>query len=350
MTDVFQLVCPCLLGVEGLVADDLRSMGAGKVEPQNGRVHFEGNPEMLARANICSRYAERVLVQLGSFRAVTFEQLFQGVKALPWEDWIGKTDRFPVKGRSLNSKLASVPDCQAIIKKAIVERLKLKYKVPWFEETGNLYQVQFLLMKDQASIMIDTSGAGLHKRGYRANSTEAPIKETLAAAMAKLSRVRRDAHFIDPFCGSGTLLIEAALYAMNIAPGLRRRFAAEEWSFGEGVWKRERERAQDLVRRDSKFEAFGYDIDGAAVSLALENAKKAGEMCIRDRYRTAARIFAALAKKLRRKQKTLKKVMVNHKNPLKPRANVLYNCFTNFRNKRSGSGGRQGSKNEGYQS
>ena len=276
MTDVFQLVCPCLLGVEGLVADDLRSMGAGKVEPQNGRVHFEGDPEMLARANICSRYAERVLVQLGSFRAVTFEQLFQGVKALPWEDWIGKTDRFPVKGRSLNSKLASVPDCQAIIKKAIVERLKLKYKVPWFEETGNLYQVQFLLMKDQASIMIDTSGAGLHKRGYRANSTEAPIKETLAAAMAKLSRVRRDAHFIDPFCGSGTLLIEAALYAMNIAPGLRRRFAAEEWSFGEGVWKRERERAQDLVRRDSKFEAFGYDIDGAAVSLALENAKKAG--------------------------------------------------------------------------
>lgn len=276
MTDVFQLVCPCLLGVEGLVADDLRSMGAQNVEPQNGRVVFEGNPEMLARANLCSRYAERVLVQLGSFRAVTFEQLFQGVKALPWEAWIGKADRFPVKGRSLSSKLSSVPDCQAIIKKAIVERLKLKYKVPWFEETGSLYQIQFLLMKDQVSVMIDTSGAGLHKRGYRANSTEAPIKETLAAAMANLSRVRRDGHFIDPFCGSGTLLIEAALYAMNIAPGLQRRFAAEEWAFEAGVWQRERERAQDLVRRDSKFEAFGYDIDGAAVALTLDNAKKAG--------------------------------------------------------------------------
>ena len=186
-----------------------------KVEPQNGRVLFCGNEEILARVNIGSRYAERVLIQVGAFPARSFEELFQGIKALPWERWIGRQDQFPVKGRSLNSKLSSVPDCQSIIKKAIVERLKQHYHVSWFEETGTLYQVQFLLMKDQVSIMIDTSGAGLHKRGYRANSAEAPIKETLAAAMVHLARVRSDANFIDPFCGSGTILIEAALYAVS---------------------------------------------------------------------------------------------------------------------------------------
>lgn len=163
---------------------------------------------MLARANLGSRYGERVLIELGSFEARSFEELFQGVKALPWEQWIGKEDAFPVKGRSLNSKLASVPDCQSIIKKAVVERLKGKYHLNWFEETGTLHQIQFLIMKDHVSVMLDTSGAGLHKRGYRANSTEAPIKETLAAAMAYLSRVRRDGIVIDPFCGSGTILVE----------------------------------------------------------------------------------------------------------------------------------------------
>lgn len=273
----FKMVCPCLLGVEGLVADELRAMEARNVEPQNGRVLFEGNVDLLARANLNSRYSERVLVQMGSFRAVTFEQLFQGVKAIPWENWIGKKDKFPVKGRSLSSKLFSVPDCQSIIKKAIVERLKQHYRVPWFEETGALYQIQFLILKDQVSVMIDTSGPGLHKRGYRANSTEAPIKETLAAAMVHLSRVRPDAHFIDPFCGSGTILIEAACYAMNIAPGLQRRFAAEAWEIADrSVWMREKERAQSLIRRDCKFEGFGYDIDGGAVALTLENARKAG--------------------------------------------------------------------------
>lgn len=275
--DNFKLVCPCLLGVEGLVGDELRAMDAKNVEPQNGRVVFDGDAAMLARANICSRYSERVQVLMGTFRARTFEELFQGVKALPWENWIGKTDIFPVKGRSLSSKLSSVPDCQSIIKKAVVERLKQKYKIPWFEETGNLYQIQFLIMKDQVSVMIDTSGAGLHKRGYRANSTEAPIKETLAAAMVHLARVRTDANFIDPFCGSGTILIEAALYALNIAPGMRRRFTAENWpAVNAQIWQQEKERAQDLVRRDATFTGTGYDIDGAAVSLAIENAKKAG--------------------------------------------------------------------------
>lgn len=273
----FKLVCPCLLGVEGLVADELKKMEAKNVEAQNGRVVFDGSDEMIARANICSRYAERVLIQAANFPARSFEELFQGVKAVPWERWIGKNDAFPVKGRSLNSKLSSVPDCQSIIKKAIVERLKQKYHINWFEETGNLYQIQFLIMKDNVSVMIDTSGAGLHKRGYRANSTEAPIKETLAAAMAYLARVRHDAHFIDPFCGSGTILIEAAMYTLNIAPGMQRHFAAERWqNIGTEVWQRERKRAQDLVLRDAAFSAYGYDIDGAAVALTLENAKKAG--------------------------------------------------------------------------
>lgn len=275
--DEYKLVAPCLLGIEGLVADELKQMEAQNVQAQNGRVFFDGSDEMLARANLNSRFSERILIQVGSFTARSFEELFESVKALPWERWIAKNDAFPVKGRSLNSKLASIPDCQSIIKKAVVERLKQKYHVGWFEETEALVQIQFLIMKDQVSMMIDTSGAGLHKRGYRANSTEAPIKETLAAALVHLSRVRRDANFIDPFCGSGTILIEAALYALNIAPGIQRHFSAEKWdTIDQNVWQRERIRAQELVRHDSSFMAHGYDIDGAAVTLTLENARKAG--------------------------------------------------------------------------
>lgn len=275
--EMFEMVAPCLLGVEGLVGEELRDMEAAEVRPENGRVFFKGDEHMLARANMGSRYSERILIHLGTFPARTFEELFQGVKSLPWERWIGKEDAFPVKGRSLNSKLHSLPDCQSIIKKAVVERLRSSYHVSWFEETGPLHQIQFLIMKDQASLMLDASGVGLHKRGYRQNSTEAPIKETLAAAMVKLARVRSDGNFIDPFCGSGTLLTEAALYALNIAPGLQRRFSAEKWAQVDNrVWQEERNRARDLVRRDATFRATGYDIDPAAVSLALDNAKKAG--------------------------------------------------------------------------
>ena len=233
----YQLVLPCLLGVEGLVAEELRDMGAENVAPENGRVLCAGSPEMIARANICSRFAERVLVLLGTFEAKSFESLFRGVKALPWTEWIGRDDAFPVKGRCLSSQLMSVPDCQAIIKKAVVESLKEAYKLEHFPETGANYQIQFLIMKDKVSIMLDTSGAGLHKRGYRKNSNEAPIKETLAAVMAKLSRVRTDGTLIDPFCGSGTILIEGAMLAMHIAPGLRRHFAAEKWKAVPGSGK-----------------------------------------------------------------------------------------------------------------
>lgn len=273
----FQLVCPCLFGLEGPLADELRKMGAENVAPQNGRVVFDGSDEMIARANICSRYAERVQILMAAFPARSFEELFQGVRNLPWERWIGKTDAFPVNGSCLNSQLASVPDCQSIIKKAVVERLKSKYSVNWFEETGLPRKIHFLILKDMVSIMIDTSGPGLHKRGYRANATEAPIRETLAAAMVYFSRVRHDANFIDPFCGSGTLLIEAALTALNIAPGVSRRFDAEGWNtIDSGVWKKERERARSLEMHDTGFSAKGYDIAPAAVALASENAQKAG--------------------------------------------------------------------------
>lgn len=275
--DKFKMVIPCLLGLEGPIAAELKTMEAENVAAQDGRVFFEGGADILARANLFSRYGERVQLYIGGFEALTFDQLFEGVKSLPWEQYIGKDDAFPVKGHALQSKLMSVPDCQSIVKKAIVERLKSRYHSAWFRETGAKKQVQFLIMKDKVSLMIDTSGVGLHKRGYRQNSVEAPIKETLAASMAYLSRVRTDGTIIDPFCGSGTLLIESALYALNVAPGIHRRFGAEKWAeIPEEVWRRERERARDLIRKGIDFQAYGYDIDDEAVELTKENARKAG--------------------------------------------------------------------------
>ena len=271
------MTAPCMFGVEGLLADELREMGAENVQPQNGRVFFEGDGHILARANLCSRFGERILLVMGRFTAKTFTQLFDQTKALPWERFVGRQDAFPVKGRSVSSRLASVPDCQAIIKKAVVERLKETYRIPWFEENGSLYQIQFLLMKDEMLLMLDTSGKGLHKRGYRKNNTGAPIKETLAAAMARLARVRDRTTLIDPFCGSGTILVEGAMMAMNIAPGLRRSFAAEHWrQVPQTIWSEERKRALDAIQRDVAFQALGFDIDPAAVALTMENARLAG--------------------------------------------------------------------------
>ncbi len=275
--ETIQFSAPCLLGIEGLVAGELRRMEALEVEAQNGRVLFRGGLGILARANLCSRFAERIQILMGTFPAASFEALFQGVRALPWERWIGKQDAFPVKGRSLSSQLASLPDCQSIVKKAVVERLKEKYQLSWFEETGPVHQISFLILKDQVSVMLDTSGPGLHKRGYRQNAAEAPIKETLAAAMADLAHIRGDSVLYDPFCGSGTLLIESALLALRIAPGLRRRFSAERWAqIPAQIWQEERSRAQGLVLADRPFVAYGSDIDENALRLTEENAKKAG--------------------------------------------------------------------------
>lgn len=268
---------PCLFGVESLVAQELGDLGLEQVRAENGRVLFSGGWEAMIRANLNSRFGERVLLLLGSFQARSFEELFQGVKALPWERFLGKEDQFPVTGSCLTSQLHSVPDCQAIMKKAIVERLKSKYGLSWFPETGPLHRVRFRILKDQVSVMIDTSGEGLHKRGYRAVSNDAPLKETLAASLLKLSRLRSDGHLIDPFCGSGTMLVEGALMARNIAPGLNRSFTAETWtSIPLRLWQQERERARSLERRDVSFRAEGFDIDPAAVELSLANAKKAG--------------------------------------------------------------------------
>ena len=270
-------VAPCLLGVEGAVADELRMMDAENVRAENGRVLFSGDENILARANICSRFSERILIHLSSFRATSFEELFQGVKAIAWEDYIGSRDNFPVKGYSISSALHSVPDCQAIIKKAVVERMKAHYGITWFEETGPRHQIQFSIMKDEVTIMLDTSGAGLHKRGYRPAANDAPIKETLAAAMAYFSRLKHYHTMYDPFCGSGTVLIEGAMLANNIAPGIKRLFSADRWGlFDEQIWKDERMRAKSLVKTDVDFVAYGSDIDSHAITLTGMNAQRAG--------------------------------------------------------------------------
>lgn len=270
-------VIPCLLGLEKLIADEMKDIGAENVKAENGRVLFSGDENILARANICSRYAERIQVLVGSFEAHSFEDLFQGTKALPWENWIGRFDAFPVKGYSLNSDLFSVSDCQSIIKKAVVERLKSKYSISWFDETGPVYQIQFSIMKNMVSLLIDTTGAGLHKRGYRLEAGGAPIKETLAASLCNLARLREYHTLYDPMCGSGTILIEGAMLANNIAPGVNRHFAAERWSnIDEKVWSEERQRAKSLENRESRFVAYGSDIDSATLEIAKANAERAG--------------------------------------------------------------------------
>lgn len=270
---------PCLFGLESVLAGEIRRMGGEEVTVLDGRVDFSGGVELLARGNLWLRTAERLFVKLGEFPARSFEELFQGVRGLPLEEWIGRQDAFPVKGHSVRSVLHSVPDCQKIIKKAAVERLKEKYGVSWFEEMGPVHQLRFTILKDRAAIFLDTSGDGLHKRGYRRESGGAPIKETLAAGMLDLAFVKRDTLLVDPFCGSGTLLIEGALRALGIAPGLKRRFAAEYWrSVPERVWREERSRAVELSNShpEAKFRAVGYDLDPAMVELTLQNARKAG--------------------------------------------------------------------------
>ena len=275
--DRFELTAPCIFGLEGVLGDELKRMEIENVRVQNGRVDFSGTEETIARANICSRYAERILIKVGEFKASSFTELFDNVKTLDWERYISKTSAFPVKGWSLDSTLHSIPDCQSIIKKAIVTRLSEKYGISWFEETGAIISIRFSILKDTVTMTIDTSGEGLHKRGYRRNSNDAPIKETLAAGMCDLARIYPDTQIYDPFCGSGTILIEAALKATNIAPGLQRYFTCERFDFiSQDAFRRERMRAQDLIRHNIDFMAFGSDIDESCVELTLANAKKAG--------------------------------------------------------------------------
>ena len=271
------MAAPCIFGLESLVRRELEDMGAQNVSAENGRVFFSGDESMLARANIRSRYSERIYIDLGSFEAHSFEDLFQGTKALNWERWISRYDEFPVKGYSVNSDLFSVSDCQSIVKKAVVERLKGVYGIDWFEETGAKHQIEFSIIKNTVHLMIDTTGNGLHKRGYRPVANDAPLKETLAAAMCSLSRLRPYHTLYDPMCGSGTILIEGAMLVHNIAPGVNRHFSAERFEqIDFSVWEREREKARQEEIEQSDFKAYGSDIDLNALETARQNAKRAG--------------------------------------------------------------------------
>lgn len=274
------LSCPCHFGLEKTLKFEVGRIGGENISVADGRVDFEGDERLIARANLCLATAERVQIKLGDFfvgGAEPFDELFEGVRKLPLERFIGAGDAFPVKGHCINSKLTSVPACQSIVKKAAVTRLSEKFGKKYFEETGPIHQISFNIMKDRAVIFLDTSGAGLHKRGYRRNSNAAPIKETLAAGIVDIAMVKRDTLFCDPFCGSGTLLIEAAYKAMNIAPGLKRTFAAEKWDIiPENIWREERTRAMDSIIRDSGFFASGSDCDPECVRLSQENCAKAG--------------------------------------------------------------------------
>lgn len=272
-----ELIATTLLGVESIVAKEIRKLGYKDVTVEDGRVTFVGDEAAVCRANLWLRCAERVLIKIGEFKAETFDELFEGTKALPWADWLPADAEFPVNGYSLRSKLFSIPDCQAIIKKAIVESMKKKYKREWFEENGAQYKIHFGMIKDKVTLMIDTSGPSLHKRGYREISIEAPLRETLAAAMIEISRWKPDMPFLDPFCGSGTIPIEAAMMATNTAPGINRNFTAENWErVPEKLWSSAREEASSLMKADSSPNIMGSDIDGQAVKLSRENAKKAG--------------------------------------------------------------------------
>ena len=267
-----QFVIPTLFGLEGLCADEVRRLGLSEVRAENGRVLCTGTAADLPRLDLNLRTGERVLLVLGTFPARTFDELFEGVRALPWERFIPREGQFPVKGHSLNSQLHSVPACQAIVKKAVAARLGEKYGLSTLPETGALYQVQFSLMKDTAALMLDTTGPGLHKRGYRAQGVAAPLRETLAAAMVLLSRYRGRDPFCDPFCGSGTVAIEAALIAKNRAPGLNRTFSAQKWSWlPSRLWVDAAGEAMDR-EFDGPHEIWGGDLDPAAVELARHNA------------------------------------------------------------------------------
>ncbi|MBQ7172664.1 MAG: class I SAM-dependent RNA methyltransferase [Clostridia bacterium] len=270
------LVATCLFGLEKLLGEEIDSLGCKRILTMDGRIFFEGDERAIVRANLRLRLAEHVFVLLGSFSATTFTELFDGVAAIPLEEWIGKEDAFPVKGHSIKSRLFSVPDCQSIIKKAAVTRLSGAYGIKIFPETGAKYQLEFFLFKDIAYIMLDTTGIPLHKRGYRPESGLAPLRETLAAAIVLTSRPRADVLFWDPMCGSGTIAIEAAEILHNIAPGLSRTFAAEDYPrIPKTIWTEEREAAKSEIVTDNGAVVWASDIDPEMVSLAKENAKRA---------------------------------------------------------------------------
>lgn len=272
----FELIIPTLFGMESFVSWELKRLGYEPTKVEDGRVTFCGGYDAICRANLWIRCGERVLIKAGEFTALSFEELFENTKSVDWSRWISKNAAFPVKGYSLKSKLASTRDCQSIIKKAIAESLSGAYGIEWFAEEEETYQIQFSIMKDRVTLMIDTSGEGLHKRGYRRISNAAPLKETIAAAMVIMSYWKFEYPLADPFCGSGTIPIEAAMFKNNIAPGLTRTFAFQNFKFiSPSVLDKAREEAFSL-KKDLPLEVYASDIDPAVIEIAEQNAKLAG--------------------------------------------------------------------------
>ena len=275
----FDLLVPCHFGLEAVLKREIYDLGYEITKVEDGRVTFEGDEEAICRANIFLRTAERVMIQVGRFKTTTFEELFQGIKNLPWEEYIPEDGKFWVKkASSINSKLFSPSDIQSIAKKAMVERMKQKYHKEWFKEDGAAYPVRIFLLKDEVTVALDTSGDSLHKRGYRTMTSKAPLTETLAASLIMLTPWRKNRILVDPFCGSGTFPIEAAMIAANIAPGMNRDFTAEEWTnlIDRKLWYECVKEAEDMIDTTVKVDIQGYDIDGDVIKAARENAKRAG--------------------------------------------------------------------------
>ncbi len=275
----FKLVATSAMGLESLVADEVKALGY-KTTSENGKIYFQGDELAIAKTNLWLRVADRVRIVAGEFEATTFDDLFEQTKAIPWERFLPVDAEFPVAGKSVKSTLYSVPDCQAIVKKAIVERLKIAYKrIGFFDESGPLFKLEVSILKDKVTLTIDSSGTGLHKRGYRLAQGDAPLKETLAAALVKVSRWNPNRPFVDPFCGSGTIAIEAAMIGQNIAPGYNREFLSEEWPWiNKNIWDQVREEAEDLAKYDQPLDISGFDYDPRMIKVAQENAAGAGFM------------------------------------------------------------------------
>ena len=275
----YKLVATSAMGLESIVADEVKALGF-ETTSENGKIYFRGDEAAIAKTNMWLRVADRVRIVAGEFHATTFDDLFEQTKAIPWERFLPVDAAFPVAGKSVKSTLYSVPDCQAIVKKAIVERMKLAYKrIGFLDESGPLFKLEVSILKDKVTLTIDTSGTGLHKRGYRVGQGDAPLKETLAAALVKLTRWNPDRPFVDPFCGSGTIAIEAAMIGQNIAPGYNREFLAEQWPWIENsIWDRVREEAEDIANYDQPLDITGSDYDPRMIKVAQENAAEAGFM------------------------------------------------------------------------
>lgn len=272
-----ELIATATFGLEAIVAQEIKDLGYDNLSIENGKVTFDADESAICRANLWLRTADRVRLKVGEFKATTFDQLFEQTKALPWPDLLPADAAFPVDGKSVNSTLFSISDCQAIAKKAVVESMKKRYKTEWFKEEGPLYKIEISMLKDIATLTIDTSGPGLHKRGYRTAGSEAPLRETLAAALILLSRWQPESALIDPLCGSGTIPIEAALIGQNIAPGMNRNFASEEWPIiPRELWREARKETHDLTNYNRELDISGTDINPDLINIARKNAIEAG--------------------------------------------------------------------------